>query len=210
MTRRSLWTKLSPSWSRADTHAAQGREHVRIRFTAFAEDSVIRGELVLEGDRLSDFIPQEGPFDIERVTLEALDDGRNVTVGATTVARSDIVAITGSGPRGNVARRVRTRPHPARMQAGPYEIVGYVHAVPSAHPFNGVLRRRVLPVTSAVIRYRLGGQSFEQELDALLVNPEKIDWLKAATDEELGVGKALEFAHKVDPHAKDLTGELAI
>jgi hypothetical protein len=82
---------------------------MRVSFTAFADDSVIRGELVLEGDRLSDFIPQEGPFEIERVTLEALDDGRSVSVAATTMARSDLIAITGSGPRGNKAQRVRTR-----------------------------------------------------------------------------------------------------
>jgi hypothetical protein len=181
---------------------------MRIAFTAYAEDSVIRGELVLDGDRLSDFIPLEGPFEIERVTLEALDDGRSLDVAATSIARSDLIAITGSGPRGNKARRIRTRPHPARAQAGPYEIVGYVHAPPSAHPFSGVLRRRVLPVTSALIRYRMGGQMVEQEHDALLVNPERIDWLEPATDAELGVAKALELPYKVDPRAKDYTGDL--
>jgi hypothetical protein len=181
---------------------------MRIAFTAFAEDSVIRGELVLEGDRLSDFIPQDGPFQIQHVTLEALDDGRTVSADAATIARSDLIAITGSGPRGNKARRVRTRPHPARAQAGPYEIVGYVHAPPSAHPFSGVLRRRVLPMTSALIRYRIGGQVVEQEHDALLVNPARMDWLEPATDLDLGIGKTLELPSKLDPHAKDLTGEL--
>ena len=170
----------------------------------------MKGELSLDGDRLSDFIPHDGPFDLERVSLEALDDGRLVTAATATVARSDFVAIAGSGPRGNVARRVRTRPHPARIQAGPYEIVGYVHAPPSAHPFNGLLRRRVVAVTSALIRYRLGGRAVEQEFDVLLVNPSKILWLAAATNEELGLGKKLDLAYKVDPRAKDLTGELGI
>ena len=181
---------------------------MRIEITAFAEDAVVRGELVLEGDRLSDFIPKDGPFEIERVTLEALDDGRRVDVATATIARSDLIAITGSGPRGNKAKRLRTRPHPARMQAGPFEIVGYVHAAPSAHPFSGVLRRRVLAITSALIRYRIGGQPVEQEVDALLVNPQRIDWLEAATDEDLGVGKTLELAQKIDLRAKDLTGSL--
>jgi hypothetical protein len=183
---------------------------MRIEFTAFAEDSIIRGELVLEGDRLSDFISQDGPFEIEHVILEALDDGRSVGVAGTTIARSDLIAITASGPRGNKARRVRTRPHPARAKAGPFEIVGYVHAPPSAHPFSGVLRRRVLPMTSAIVRYQLGGRAVAQEHDALLVNAEKIEWLEAASDEELGVANNLELTYKVDPHAKDLTGELAL
>lgn len=183
---------------------------MRISFTAFAEDSVIRGELVLEGDRLSDFIPQDGPFDIERVMLEALEDGRQVSTPKTTIARSDLIAIAGSGPRGNAARRVRTRPHPARAQAGPYEIVGYVHAPPSAHPFSGVLRRGVLPMTSAVIRYRIANRVAEQVYDVLLVNPQRIDWLQPATDEQLGLASNLELPYKLDPRAKDMTGEPTI
>jgi hypothetical protein len=180
---------------------------MRVEFSAFGDDAIIHGELVLEGDRLSDFIPQDGPFEIERVSVDALDDGRVVSVVSTTMARDDLVAITGSGPRGNAGRRIRTRPYPARLQAGPYEIVGYVHAPPSGHPFTGVLRRRVLPVTSAIIRYTIAGRRIEDYVDVLLVNPTKIDWLEAATDEEMGVSKALDIHFAVDPRAKDMTGE---
>jgi hypothetical protein len=182
----------------------------RIAFTAFAEDALIRGELLLRGDRLSDFIPQDGSFEIERVTVEALDDGRRLEVDATSMTRENLIAITGSGPRGNSAQRVRTRPHPARMQAGPFEIVGYVHAPPSGHPFGNVLRRRVLPITSAVIRYPFKGRTIEFACDALLVNPTKIDWLEPATDKDVRLSKSLALPSKVDPHAKDMTGELLV
>jgi hypothetical protein len=181
---------------------------MRVEFKAFADDAIIRGELLLEGERLSDFLPQEGPFEIEHVSVEALEDGRVLTIASAIISRSDLVAITGSGPRGEKAQRIRTRPHAARAQAGPYEIVGYVHAPPSAHPFSGVLRRRVLPVTSAVIRYRIGGRHVEESHDVLLVNPEKMEWLAAATDLELRLNDALELPFKVDPRAKDMTGEI--
>ena len=180
---------------------------MRIEFTAFTEDAIVRGELVLAGDRLSDFVTQDGPFEIEHVTLEALEDGRVVDAPATMVARSDLIAIAGAGPRGNTARRIRTRPYPARAEAGPYEIVGYVHAPPSAHPLNGVLRRAVLPITSAVIRYRIGDRPMEQSHDALLVNPTSIKWLSAATDEDLRVGKTFELPSTADPNSKDMTSE---
>ena len=182
---------------------------MRIPFTAFAEDAIFEGELLLEGDRLSDFIAQDGPFEIESVTLEALEDGRMLEIPSTSIARDDLIAITGSGPRGNPARRVRTRPHPARAKAGPYDIVGYVHAPPSAHPFSGAVRRQVLPMTSAVIRYRVAGRLVEWSCDALLLNPAKVDWLENASDEELRLGPVLEMPGKLDPHAKDLTGEVA-
>ena len=183
---------------------------MRVPFTAYAEDSIIHGELLLEGDRLSDFIGQDGPLQIENVTVEALDDGRIIEVASAVIARSDLVAITGSGPRGNAGRRVRTRPHPARAKAGPYEVVGYVHAVPSGHPFNGVLRRRVLPATSAVIRYQVAGRQYESSYDALLLNTTKIDWVEAASDEDVRLGKSLDIQTKLDPRAKDMTGDLLV
>jgi len=183
---------------------------MRVPFTAFAEDSIIHGEVLLEGERLSDFIPQDGPFQVEQVVLEALEDGRRVETASAALARSDLVAITGSGQRGNAARRVRTRLHAARVQAGPYEIVGYVHAPTTGHPFSGVLRRRVLPVTTAVIRYVVAGRRYESAYDVLLVNPTKIDWLAAANDEDMRLSKSLDIPYKFDPHAKDLTGDLPV
>jgi hypothetical protein len=182
---------------------------MRVPFTAFADDAIIQGELLLEGDRLSDFISQDGPFTIERVTVEALDDGRTLEVDSTAIARDDLVAITGSGPRGDKARRIRTRPYPARAKAGPYEFVGYIHATPSAHPFSGVLRRRILPMTSAVIQYEIAGRRVAWSLDAVLLNPTKVDWLQDATDADLALGDTLEMTYKVDPRAKDMTGELS-
>jgi hypothetical protein len=181
---------------------------MRVPFTAYAIDSIVHGELVLEGDRLSDFLAQDGPFEIEDVTLEALDDGRQVQIAAAAIARSDLVAITASGPRGNAARRVRTRPHAAHLQAGPYEIVGYMHAPPSAHPFTGVQRRQVLPVTSAVIQYDVAGRRFESAYEVLLVNATAISWLQAANDADVRLAKALPVPSNLDPHAKDMTGEL--
>jgi len=183
---------------------------MRVSFTAFADDSIIRGELRLEGDRLSDFIAQDGRFDIERVTVEALDDGRLVTVESAKIARDDLLAITASGPRGNPARRIRTRPHPTRMQVGPYEVVGYLHAPPSGHPYTGVLRRPVLPATSVVIRFQMGGRTVEVGYDAVLFNPSKIDWLEAASDADVRLSDDLEIPRKLDPHAKDKTGELFV
>jgi hypothetical protein len=180
---------------------------MRIGFTALTDDAVLRGELLLVGDRLSDFISQEGPFEIEQVTLEALEDGRLVSTPAATVARSDLIAIGGTGPRGNAARRIRTRPYAARAQAGPYEIVGYLHAPPSAHPLRGVLRRPILPVTSAVVRYLIGDRHVEQSHEVLLLNPSRMEWLAAATDEDLRVGKTLDLPRTADQHSKDMTAE---
>lgn len=96
------------------------------------------------------------------------------------------------------------------MKAGQYEVVGYVHAPPSGHPYSGVLRRQVLPATSVVIRYEMAGRPIELAYDALLLNPTKINWLEAASDEDVRLSKAFEIPYKLDPRAKDKTGELFI
>jgi hypothetical protein len=181
---------------------------MRVPFKAFADDSIIRGELELEGERLSDFIARDDRFQGEHLILEALDDSRTVTARVTTIDRHDFVAFAGSGPRGNAALRVRTRAHAVRAQAGPYEVVGYLHGPPSAHPFAGLQRRRVLPVTSAIIWYRIAGRRVEEAHDVLLMNSEKIDWLRAASEDDLRVVKALEMSRKIHARAKDMTGEL--
>ena len=106
---------------------------MRVKFTAFADDSIIRGELLLEGDRLSDFIPLDGPFPIERVTIEALDDARTLTVetasmGATSSSPSRAQARAGTRPgkshtaasRPGAGRPVRGRRlHPRSTERAP-------------------------------------------------------------------------------------------
>jgi hypothetical protein len=85
--------------------------------------------------------------------------------------------------------------------------VGYVHAPPSAHPLNGVLRRPVLPITSASVRFRIADQPTEHRFEALLLNPSRIEWLAAATDADLRVGKTVHLSSKTDVGSKDMTSE---
>ena len=56
----------------------------------------------------------------------------------------------------------------------------------------------------------IAGRPIDEAADVLLVNPTTIDWLKAASDAEMGVSRLVEIPFKVDGRAKDMTGDLRI
>ena len=181
---------------------------MRIEFTAYADDCTIRGTVLLDGDRLTDLLTDAGDFDVEGANLQALEDGRVVEMPTATIHRSDLCAVTATGPRGNSQRRLRTRQRPMRAKVGPYTIVGYLHAPPSADPVVTALRKRIIPLTNASIEYETLGRRLEERHDAILLVREKVEWLEAASDEEVGLVRNLDLKRAVDAHAKDLTGAI--
>jgi len=181
---------------------------MRIEFHAYADDCTIRGTVTLASDRLTDLLSGAGEFAIEGVTFQALDDGRVLEVSSTTLDRGDLCAVTATGPRGNSQRRLRTRLQPIRAKVGPYTIVGYLHAPPTADPVVIALRRAIVPLTAASIEYELLGRRVEEVHDGLLLSREKIDWLEAATDQDVRLPRDVDLPILVDPGAKDMTGAI--
>jgi hypothetical protein len=165
---------------------------MQIAFTAFADDSIFTGNLALEADRLSDVVAADDGFRIQDVEITALDTGRTLTAASAEITRGDFAAMTANGPRGNPARRFPTRQHPIRTEIGPYQVVGYLHAPRSAHVLAGAVRRRVVPITSATIRYRLGASEIRRSFDVLLLNGDRLVWAEPASRAEMTAGAALE------------------
>jgi hypothetical protein len=181
---------------------------MRVEFKAFADDSVIGAKLDLDAARLSDLIARDAEFAIQDVVIVALDDGRTVTAPAAAISRADLMAVAAAGPRGDSARRIRTRLHPVRTRIGPYRIFGYLHTPPSAHRFSGAVRRTVVPLTTAIIRYRSGSRDVEEDFDALLLNGDRIGWLEEATNADLRIVDDLDAPARIGLRPKDMTGGL--
>jgi hypothetical protein len=156
-----------------------------IPFVAYASDSVVIGRLALETERLTEQLVQRESLELRDVTLESLGDDTTFELETAVVRRVDLYVIAGTGPRGNKARRVRTRPHPVHARVGPYEVWGYVHALPTADPVAAARRRAIIPITGGFVRYDRGGQVVERGHDTMLVNREQLDSLVAGDAEEL-------------------------
>jgi hypothetical protein len=156
-----------------------------IPFVAYAADSVVMGRLALETDRLTDLLAAHETFEVRDVTLESLADDTTFELTTTMVRRADLYVVAGTGPRGNASRRVRMRRHAVHARVGPYELWGYVHALPTTEAVAFARRRSIIPLTGGFIRYDRGGQIVERGHDTILVNREQLDSLVAGDAEEL-------------------------
>lgn len=117
---------------------------MQIDFRAYADDYTVGGATVFQGDRLSDFLEDVDELEVERVTVRALDDGREHDLPSAVIPREELCIVAATGPRGRVDRRLRTRAYPIRAEVGPYAVVGYFHALPTADPFAIVDHRRIV------------------------------------------------------------------
>lgn len=188
--------------------ASTSYPHTDVDFIAYADDYVAHGEILLKHERLADQLVASEELRAEGLTVRALDDGRQHLLPFAEIGRDELCAVVGSGPRGNPTRRFRTRAYPMRASAGPYVVVGYLHAVPTADPRVVAMRRQIIVLSPARISFIMAGTPVDETHDALLIVRTKVTALESASDEDMGLSKALEASANVDPRAKDLTGEV--
>jgi hypothetical protein len=178
-----------------------------IDFSAYTEDCRIFGFLRLGAERLSDALNEHDRFALDSVLILALEDNRAIELRELVVMRDELVAVRASGPRGNPARRTRTRPSPVALKAGPYTIRGYLHAPPGGDPLQSFRRRaRMVPLTHAWIEYEAAGARNRTRVGAIIVNRDFVDWIDRAKETDVRVDLPVEM--RIDSRAKDFTGDI--
>jgi hypothetical protein len=180
---------------------------MRIDFRAYADDYTVGGATVFEGDRLSDFLDGVDELEVEDVIVRALEDGREHDLPSAMIQREELCIVAATGPRGRAELRLRTRAYPMRAEIGPYAVVGYFHALPTADPFAIVRQRRIVALRPVRLAYDVAGDRIEETHDTLLLMRDKIDAFEPASDEAVGLSRALEVAMKLDRQAEDLAGD---
>lgn len=183
-----------------------GRE---IEFSAYTEDCRVFGFLQLADERLTDALNERDELDLDSVLLIALEDNRAVEMRNLVVARDELIAVRASGPRGNAARRIRTRPSPVAVKAGPYVARGYVHGPPGGDPLRRFRTQRpMVPLTEAWIEYEAGGSAHRARVGPLVINTAFVDWVERVNETEVRVDLPVEM--RIDPRAKDMTGNVRL
>lgn len=178
-----------------------------VEFSGYTEDCRIFGFINLAGERLSDALNDLEEVHLHSVLLVALEDNRAVEMRELVAARDELIAVRASGPRGNAARRVRTRPSPVAVKAGPYMVRGYVHGPPGGDPlrrFRG--GRPMVPLTEAWIEYEAVGAQHRARVGPIIVNTAYVDWVERAKETDVRVDLPVEM--RIDPRAKDMTGHV--
>lgn len=182
--------------------------HPEVEFVAYGEDCILSGRVRLDADRLSDMLNTHDEFLLVDVLVERLDDARAVEVKEVLVQRDELLLVHATGPRGNQARRQRTRLHPLGMQLGPYHVRGYLHALPGSDPLLAIRRRKpMVPLTEAWIEYGSGPARQRRRVGAVVVNREAMDWVVPALDDEVEMPD-LPLAAERGPLVKDFTGAI--
>jgi hypothetical protein len=146
---------------------------VREPLVAYAGDCIVRGDVELGEGRLSDEVNDHDILTFVGATLEALEDGHEVTVDQLDVERGDLHLIEIRGRRGDPIRRLRTVAERVVLEVGPYLVTGNLHRPPNLLPLAALHRAsKFVPVTDAV--FAVGGDAAERQRDVLLVNRERI------------------------------------
>lgn len=147
-----------------------------IDFIGFVGDCLVSGRLDLTADRLTDQLNAQPEVALRDVVLEGLDGGR-VTVDTFTVARSQLCAVVGSGPRGAQVLRVPTDARRLQAQIGPYMVLGRYHGpVGGTNLRTFTERDPMVPLTDATIAYVVDGVLDVRDVDVLVVNRELAAW----------------------------------
>lgn len=181
-----------------------------VEFVAYGEDCLLSGRLRLDADRLTDMLNTHDEYQLVDVMVEPLDGNLAMEVREVLVRRDEVLLVHATGPRGNQARRQRTRQHPLAMQVGPYHIRGYLHALPGSDPVSSMRRRKTMvPLTDAWIEYAVGTTRQRRRVSALVVNREQVDWVVPALDDEVEMPD-MPLQTEQGPLLKDFTGSILL
>ena len=162
--------------------------HPVVDFVAYAEDCVLSGRVRLAADRMTDLLNQHEEVQLMDVMVQRLRDAGSLEANEVLVRRDEILFVHAAGPRGEAARRRRTLMHPLAMQLGPYQVRGYLHALPGSPPLVAIRSREpMVPLTEAWIEYDDGSVHHRHHVGAIVVNREHIDWIAPAADNEMEI-----------------------
>lgn len=154
-------------------------------FVAYAADRLLAGLIDLRADRLTDLLNGVDEVELIDVVVQRLDDGQLSEVDRVVLARADLLAVRADEPRGNPARRQRTRAHPIAAGLEQYFVHGYLHARPGADPMITLGRRpSMIPVTDGIVRYSFHGEPRRDGATTLILNRDRVDWLQPMTEED--------------------------
>jgi hypothetical protein len=157
-----------------------------VELTVYAEDSVAFGRLALTADRVTDLMNERTEFEFVDTFLESLEDSHGLQVRTVVVSRDEILAVAVAGPRGDPARRTRTRAIPVEVRVGPYDVSGNIHVLPGTDPIMGFRRRRVMvPLTEATIEFDAPDGRRHSRFGTILVNRDLTDWIAPAARSDI-------------------------
>jgi hypothetical protein len=152
-----------------------------VGLTVYTGDSLAFGYLPLTAGRVTDLMNEHESFEFVDTYLESLEDRHGLSLHTIAIARDEILAVAVAGPRGDPARRTRTRPIPVELRIGPYDVRGNIHVVPGTDPLVSFRSRRAMvPLTEATIEWETPDGRRIARWGTVVVNRLLTDWIAPA------------------------------
>jgi hypothetical protein len=159
-----------------------------VGFDAFTIDHRVFGWVRLPADRLTDLLNAHHDIELVNAQVESFTDGQTDLIDGLVLRRTELIAVRAGGPRGDPARRQRTRLHPLIVRAGPYRIGGFLHASPGVDPLAELAGRPpIVPLSLAWLEYWRGGHRQAQWAGTILFNRLRADAIGIVAEEEIAL-----------------------
>lgn len=143
-----------------------------MRFIGYAGDCVIEADLdVPSGARLSDLLNEASALALRNAKLHALDDGHVVEVEELELRLDELCIAEAGAAATSTHHHIATRRSQVQISAGPYSMVGQLHAPAAADSFLSIDRRsRMIPLTDATLRFLFRGRPMLREQSVMIFN----------------------------------------
>lgn len=180
-----------------------------VEFVAYAADCTLSGYIRLDAHRLSDVLNANEQFELVNVAVDDFSGNATLELRDLVVSRDELLLVHATGPRGVAALRRHTRQHAVVAMVGPYEVHGYLHAIPGADPLASLGRRPpMVALSDASITYRVGPVARNRRAETVLINRDRADSIvKAEADDfrvlDLPVDASGPFMKDFTEHALD-------
>jgi hypothetical protein len=153
-------------------------------FIGYALGRRFIGYVECDSGRLTDVLNRAESIVVRETFVENLADGTVDNLGDCEVSRADLYAVEASDSRGEAARRIHTVRHRLQVQIGPYSALGQLHSLPGQMPLPYLQARGpMIPLSEATIGFTSNGGLQLRDVGTLIVNRDKLDWVRANDDE---------------------------
>ena len=150
-----------------------------IDFVAYSTSERLSGRVRLDSARLTDMLNAHREFVLVDALAERLPEGGSMVVPEILIRRSELALVRTSGPRGDRTLRVRTSTHRLVMRSGRYVVAGLLHSSAGEDPLSALRKRQpMIPLTDAVMLYRVGPNIVEEPGGTIVVNRDLVEWVR--------------------------------
>ena len=159
--------------------AAEAVDLPELDFVAYSTSERLSGRIRLDSARLTDMLNTHEEFVLVDALAERLPDGGSMVVPEILIHRHELALVRAGGPRGDRALRVPTKTHRVVLRSGRYVVAGLHHSTGGQDPLAALRRREpMIPLTDAVILFRVGPNIVEEPGGTIVVNRDLIDWVR--------------------------------